>query len=83
MTPSLDLNGKFLILYFQIGINNKMNKILVTGGSGFIGTNFLKSIKGEFSEIRSNYHSNSNFFKVDGVQYIKANLEEVEECKNL
>ena len=60
-----------------------MNKILVTGGSGFIGTNFLKSIKGEFSEIRSNYHSNSNFFKVDGVQYIKANLEEVEECKKI
>ena len=38
-----------------------MEKILVTGGSGFIGINFLKSIAGKFSEIRSNYFKNEKY----------------------
>jgi GDP-L-fucose synthase len=60
-----------------------MEKILVTGGSGFIGTNFLKSIAGKFSEIRSNYFKNENFLRVDKVNYTKANLENISECKKI
>lgn len=60
-----------------------MQKILVTGGSGFIGTNYLKSIEGKFTKIRSNYFQNDNFLKVNGVDYIKADLENVSDCKEL
>ena len=60
-----------------------MQKILVTGGSGFIGTNYLKSIEGKFTKIRSNYFQNDNFSKVNGVEYIKADLENVSDCKEL
>ena len=60
-----------------------MQKILVKGGSGFIGTNYLKSIEGKFTKIRSNYFQNDNFSKVNGVEYIKADLENVSDCKEL
>ncbi|MDA9167834.1 NAD(P)-dependent oxidoreductase [Candidatus Pelagibacter sp.] len=60
-----------------------MKKILVTGGSGFIGTNFLKSIASQFSEVRSNYFKNEKFFRVDKVNYIKADLEDISECKKI
>ena len=51
-----------------------MQNILVTGGSGFIGTNYLKSIIGKFKVVRSNYFHNDNFLKIKGVDYKKANL---------
>ena len=43
-----------------------MQNILVTGGSGFIGTNYLKSIIGKFKVVRSNYFHNDNFLKIKG-----------------
>lgn len=60
-----------------------MQNILVTGGSGFIGTNYLKSIIGKFKVIRSNYFHNENFLKIKGVDYKKADLENISECKEL
>ena len=48
-----------------------MQNILVTGGSGFIGTNYLKSIIGKFKVVRSNYFHNDNFLKIKGVDYKK------------
>ena len=59
------------------------NKILITGGSGFIGTNILKKIKNNSSNIFATYYSNKNFYKVDNVQYIKSNLENKNECKKI
>ena len=56
-------------------INN--NKILITGGSGFIGTNILNKIKNTNSNIFATYHNSKNFYKVDNVQYIKSKLYQV------
>lgn len=61
-----------------------MRKILVTGGSGFIGTNLLKklSLKSNIYLV-SNFFSNTKFYKVKNVDYKKADLENLNECKLL
>jgi GDP-L-fucose synthase len=58
-------------------------KIVVTGGSGFIGTNLLKKLSLNYKNIISNYHTNENFFRVNEVKYIKANLENKDDCKKI
>ena len=58
-------------------------KIVVTGGSGFIGTNLLKKLSLNYKNIISNYHTNKNFFRVNEVNYLKANLENKEDCKKI
>lgn len=58
-------------------------KIVVTGGSGFIGTNLLKKLSLNYKNIISNYHTNENFFRVNGVKYLKANLENKDDCKKI
>ena len=55
--------------------------LLITGGSGFIGTNLLKAFsKLEEYTIHATYYNSNSFHKVDGVNYIKANLENPEDC---
>lgn len=55
--------------------------LLITGGSGFIGTNLLKALsKLEEYTIHATYFNSNSFYKVSGVNYIKANLENPEDC---
>jgi len=55
--------------------------LLITGGSGFIGTNLLKALsKLEEYTIHATYFNSNSFYKVSGVNYIKANLENPEVC---
>jgi len=51
------------------------DKILLTGGSGFVGTNILKLISKYYKNIDSTFYSKKNFYKVKGVNYFKADLE--------
>jgi GDP-L-fucose synthase len=61
-----------------------VKNILVTGGSGFIGINLLKKLSlNQDINLYSNYHSNSNFQKINNVKYVKSNLENMEECKRI
>lgn len=62
----------------------KHKNILVTGGSGFIGTNLLKklSFKSNYN-LSSNYYGNNVFKRVDNVEYSYANLENLDECKKI
>ena len=53
----------------------KKEKILVTGGSGFLGTNFLIKINKNKYIIKSTYFSKKSFFRVPNVKYFKINLE--------
>jgi GDP-L-fucose synthase len=58
--------------------------LLVTGGSGFVGTNLLK----EFSKLKkyrvfSTYFKARNFYKVAKVNYIKVNLENPKNCQKI
>ena len=53
----------------------KIKKILVTGGCGFIGSNFLNIIVQKYKEI--------NFLNIDKLTYAgKKNLNKVEDLKN-
>jgi GDP-L-fucose synthase len=58
-------------------------KIVVTGGSGFIGTNLLKKLSPNYKNIISNYYTNENFFRVNEVIYLKANLENKDDCEKI
>lgn len=56
-----------------------MKKVLVTGGSGFIGFNLVKKLKEQDYEIVviDNYISGKRENKVDGVHYIEADTKEI------
>jgi GDP-L-fucose synthase len=55
--------------------------LLVTGGSGFIGTNLLKALtKLNRYKITATYFSSKNFYRVKTIRYIKTNLENPKSC---
>ena len=60
-----------------------MNRVLVTGGSGFIGTNYLKFVNKKDYKIKATYYENENFYKVENIEYVKSNLENLSECKEI
>ena len=52
----------------------KKDKILVLGGSGFIGTNLLKKLKEKgFKNLFATSYSKKKFFKISKVKYQKLN----------
>ena len=59
------------------------DKILLTGGSGFVGTNILKLISKYYKNIDSTFYSKKNFYKVKGVNYFKVDLEKKSSCKKI
>ena len=63
----------------------KHKNILVTGGSGFIGTNLLKKLSFNSNyNLSSNYYGNNVFKRVDNVEYSYANpCENLDECKKI
>ncbi len=59
-------------------------RILVTGGSGFIGTNLLKELsKKKNIKLISTYFRTNNFYKIKKVNYKKINLENSNHCIKL
>jgi GDP-L-fucose synthase len=70
--------------YFKRKRQVKIKNILVTGGSGFVGTNLLiKLSKNKNFILYSNNFSNINFKRVTGVNYVQCNLENLKECKKI
>lgn len=62
----------------------KKKKILVTGGSGFVGTNLLKRLSAENNFLLySSYFKNKKFKKVTNVKYFKVDLEKLQNCKKI
>ena len=57
--------------------------ILVTGGSGFVGSNFLKINHKKFSSIKATYCKSKKFKKFKNVNYINTNLETFSNCKKI
>jgi len=55
-------------------------RILVAGGSGFVGTNLLKFLNKKNKNIKSTYFKKFNFKKFSNVNYIKLNLEKKKNC---
>jgi GDP-L-fucose synthase len=55
--------------------------LLVTGGSGFIGINLLKELsKLKKYKITATYFKAKNFYKVNQVNYVKTDLENLRNC---
>lgn len=58
-------------------------KILITGASGFVGTNLCKSISKSKYYIYGNFLKKKNFKKFKKVKYIKKNLLSFKNCKEI
>lgn len=59
-------------------------KILILGGSGFVGTNLLIILKKKgYTKLTATYFSKKNFHKVHGVKYIKTNLNKISNLNKL
>jgi len=56
-----------------------MNKALVTGGAGFIGTNLIKCLLKKDVQVVSidDYSSGSKQNEIAGVKYIEKDIEEI------
>lgn len=62
----------------------KDSKILVTGGSGFIGTNLIKHLLSlGCNQIRATYHEHPPFLHQEAVEYVKADLTSKTDCKKV
>jgi len=61
-----------------------MKKILIVGGSGFVGINFIKIFsKSKNYKIYSTLYKNKNFKKIKGVKYFKGDLLNINFCKKI
>ena len=56
-------------------------KVLVAGGTGFIGTNLALRLLSEGSQVRATLHERSVAINNDDVEYVKADLRSAEECR--
>ena len=59
------------------------NKIIIIGGSGFIGTNILKKIDKKKNHIFSTFFKNKEYYKINGVKYFKGNLKNLNFCREI
>ena len=59
------------------------NKIIIIGGSGFIGTNILKKIEKKKNHIFSTFFKNKEYYKINGVKYFKGNLKNLNFCREI
>ena len=61
----------------------KNKKVVVAGGSGFVGTNLLIRIKKECTNLSANYFESKKFKRVQGVKYLKLDLKNKKDCLKL
>ena len=61
----------------------KGSKVLVTGAGGFLGTNMAKRLVEEGSYVRGTLHTRSPQFEHQKLEYVKADLTEMEDCRRV
>ena len=57
-----------------------MEKVLVTGGTGFIGCNIAKYLSEKGYDVCATYHSTVPRYVISGVEYRKVDLLKCSEC---
>ena len=55
-------------------------KVLVTGATGFVGTNLIKRLVELGAEVRGTIHNKPPQLKIPTVQYVKSNLVDSDSC---
>ncbi|WP_022668266.1 NAD-dependent epimerase/dehydratase family protein [Desulfospira joergensenii] len=55
-------------------------KVLVTGGTGFVGTHFVEALVAAGANVRVPVHRRTPAIKNEKVEYISGNLESLEDC---
>ncbi len=58
-------------------------RILITGGSGFVGTNLLKRLSKFNCQLKATIHESEPQFEDKKIQYIKTDLTSREDCQNI
>ena len=58
-------------------------RILVAGGGGFIGTHLTKKLNASGAHVRSTFHSKGLQEKIDGVEYVKVDLQDLDACRQV
>lgn len=56
-------------------------RVLVAGGSGFVGTNLAKRLVSLDANVRATIHKKPPVFDTQGVEYITCDLTKKEDCK--
>ena len=58
-------------------------KIIIIGGSGFIGTNILKKIDKKKNYVFSTFFKSKKYQNISGVKYYKGNLKNIDFCRKV
>lgn len=58
----------------------KGQKVLVTGGAGFIGTNLILRLKGTGAKVTATYHIKKPQIQDTSIKFVKADLTKAENC---
>ncbi len=61
----------------------KDSKVLVTGAAGFLGTNIVKRLVAEGSQIRGTLHSRKPQFEHPNVEYVNVDLTHMPDCRKV
>jgi GDP-L-fucose synthase len=57
-------------------------KVLVAGGTGFVGVNLIKRLLDLGSQVRATVHKKAPVLKDDRIEYITCDLSKMDDCKN-
>ena len=69
--------------YYKIKMKIDKKKILVLGGSGFLGTNIILKLNNKRNTITSTYFKNKNFHRTKNVKYLCGDLRNFGFCKKI
>ena len=58
-------------------------RILVAGGSGFVGTHLTLALNNLGAQVRSTFHNKAPKQSIDSVEYVLADLLSAEDCKRV
>ena len=58
-------------------------KVLVTGGAGFVGANLILRLISKGCEIRATLHRRPAVVNHEGIEYVKADLTLMEDCRRV